>query len=151
LCQRRAPELDEMFRRCALAVLSSGLEVDDARVLFERYRDFDIDLVQEDRGLRLDLRNAPGGALVDGHMIRGVREHLFAVLRDILYVHREFELAGQFDLSTSAGVTDAVFRILRHAGVLEARMHCGLVVCWGGHSISRLEYDYTKEVGYTLG
>src|SRR5678816_1538420 len=26
-----------------------------------------------------------------------------------------------------------------------------LVVCWGGHSISRDEYLYTKEVGYHLG
>jgi len=26
-----------------------------------------------------------------------------------------------------------------------------LVVCWGGHSIGRGEYDYTKEVGYQLG
>ncbi len=25
------------------------------------------------------------------------------------------------------------------------------MVCWGGHSISRDEYDYTKEVGYQLG
>ena len=30
---------------------------------------------------------------------------------------------------------------------------CGpnLVVCWGGHSIRRVEYDYTKKVGYELG
>jgi predicted Rossmann-fold nucleotide-binding protein len=26
-----------------------------------------------------------------------------------------------------------------------------LVVCWGGHSITRLEYDYSKEVGYQMG
>ena len=26
-----------------------------------------------------------------------------------------------------------------------------VVVCWGGHSISRSEYDYTKEVGYQMG
>jgi predicted Rossmann-fold nucleotide-binding protein len=26
-----------------------------------------------------------------------------------------------------------------------------LVVCWGGHSISHEEYDYTKKVGYQLG
>ena len=25
------------------------------------------------------------------------------------------------------------------------------MVCWGGHSISGVEYDYTKEVGYQLG
>jgi len=26
-----------------------------------------------------------------------------------------------------------------------------LVVCWGGHAISRNEYDYSKEVGYQMG
>jgi len=26
-----------------------------------------------------------------------------------------------------------------------------LVVCWGGHSIKRKEYDYTKEVGHEMG
>jgi predicted Rossmann-fold nucleotide-binding protein len=26
-----------------------------------------------------------------------------------------------------------------------------LVVCWGGHSISRVEYDYSKTIGYELG
>ena len=26
-----------------------------------------------------------------------------------------------------------------------------MVVCWGGHSISRKEYDYSEEVGYQLG
>ncbi|MEX2481914.1 MAG: nucleotide 5'-monophosphate nucleosidase PpnN [Gammaproteobacteria bacterium] len=151
LCQRRDPEVEELFRRCALAVLSSGFEVDDARILFERYGDFEIDLVQEDRGLRLDLHNAPGAAFVDGQMIRGAREHLFAVLRDILYVTQALEFGEQLDLTTSAGITDAVFRILRHADVLEAHTRRGLVVCWGGHSINRVEYDYTKEVGYALG
>jgi predicted Rossmann-fold nucleotide-binding protein len=26
-----------------------------------------------------------------------------------------------------------------------------MVVCWGGHSIGRHEYEYTKKVGYELG
>jgi predicted Rossmann-fold nucleotide-binding protein len=30
-------------------------------------------------------------------------------------------------------------------------MRPNLVVCWGGHSIRRIEYDYTKKVGYELG
>ncbi|MDE0855986.1 MAG: nucleotide 5'-monophosphate nucleosidase PpnN, partial [Nevskia sp.] len=29
--------------------------------------------------------------------------------------------------------------------------HPNLVVCWGGHSIPRHEYDYTKLVGYEMG
>ena len=56
-----------------------------------------------------------------------------------------------FDLDSGAGVTDTVFRILRNAGVVNSDLPPRLVVCWGGHSISRLEYDFSKEVGYQLG
>ena len=41
--------------------------------------------------------------------------------------------------------------MLKHAQVMETGLRPKLVVCWGGHSISREEYDYTKEVGYHLG
>jgi len=44
-----------------------------------------------------------------------------------------------------------VFHILRNARVLELQLRPNLVVCWGGHSIRRIEYDYTKKVGYELG
>src|SRR5690606_39600396 len=57
----------------------------------------------------------------------------------------------KFDLNTSEGVTDAVFHMLRNAALLQPERDPNLVVCWGGHSISRGEYDYTKEVGYALG
>jgi predicted Rossmann-fold nucleotide-binding protein len=71
-------------------------------------------------------------------------------VRDIVYVATQIE-AGRFDLSDSAGVTHAVFEILRNARVLRANVDPNLVVCWGGHSISRDEYEYTKKVGYDLG
>ena len=35
--------------------------------------------------------------------------------------------------------------------VLVPEVEPNLVVCWGGHSIDREEYEYTKEVGYELG
>ena len=44
-----------------------------------------------------------------------------------------------------------MFHILRNAGILHPLTNPNLVVCWGGHSIGREEYDYTKEVGYELG
>ncbi len=142
-------EVRETFRRCALAVLNCGGETDNARLVLDRFRDFEIELVQEDRGIRLRLRNAPAVAFVDGKLIRGIREHLFSVLRDVLYVSVDSE--NRFDFSSSEGITDAVFHILRNAGVVPPRVNPKLIVCWGGHSISRDEYDYTKEVGYQLG
>ena len=59
--------------------------------------------------------------------------------------------SGRFDLDTSPSITNAVFHILRNARVLELQVRPNLVVCWGGHSIRRVEYDYTKKVGYELG
>src|ERR1043166_1662726 len=61
----------ELFRRCALAVLSSGLESDDVRAIFDRYRDFEIRLSRQAWGIKLEVRNAPSSAFVDGQMIRG--------------------------------------------------------------------------------
>ena len=142
--------LHELFRRCSLAVLNSGGQLDDAKQILERYRTFEIQLVQQDRGIRLDLHNAPAEAFVDGKMIRGLREHLFAVLRDVLYNRIEVEGSGRFDLGDSTGITNAVFELLRHARCLTTETP-NIVVCWGGHSITRNEYDYTKEVGYQLG
>ena len=141
--------LHETFRRCALAVLNCGGETDDARQIFESFKAFRIELLQEERGVRLRLRNAPASAFVDGKLIRGIREHLFAVLRDVVFVSSEIE--GRLDLDTSDGVTDAVFQILRNAGVMHSRVDPKLVVCWGGHAIGRSEYDYSKAVGYELG
>jgi predicted Rossmann-fold nucleotide-binding protein len=84
-------------------------------------------------------------------MIRGIREHLFAVLRDLLFVHEDILSNARFDLGTSNGITDAVFHILRNARAMRAHDEPRLVVCWGGHAIDREEYDYTKVVGYALG
>ncbi|MEW8026583.1 MAG: nucleotide 5'-monophosphate nucleosidase PpnN [Candidatus Thiodiazotropha sp.] len=140
-----------LFRRCALAVLNCGSETDNAREIFETYRDFGIHLMQTNRGIQLRLENAPGSAFVDSKMIRGIQEHLFAVLRDIIYVHNEIQHDSLYDPNDSSHITSAVFHILRNARVLHTGMDPNLVVCWGGHSIGRSEYDYTKEVGYQLG
>jgi len=142
--------LHALLCRCALAVLTSGSENDDALGIFARYPDFDIQVLQQDRGIKLELRNAPASAFVDGKIIRGINELLFAVVRDIVYVATQIQ-AGRFELDDSHGITHAVFDILRNARMLKPNVEPNLAVCWGGHSISRLEYDYTKQVGYELG
>ncbi len=142
--------LHPLLRRCALAVLTQGTVTDDARALLERYPDFDIQILQHDRGIKLELTEAPAEAFVDGRIISGISELLFAVVRDIVYVANQIE-AGSFDLVESNGITHAVFEILRNARVLRPHVDPNLVVCWGGHSIGRDEYLYTKKVGYELG
>src|SRR5450755_2940365 len=140
-----------LFRKCALAVLNSGSDIDDARVIFEKYRDFDLRIVRQAWGIKLEIKNAPAAAFVDGVMIRGLKDHLFAVLRDVVFISNEIMESGRYDLTSSPSITNAVFHILRNARVLELQMRPNLVVCWGGHSIRRIEYDYTKKVGYELG
>lgn len=140
-----------LFRRCALAVLNSGSDLDDTRMIFEKYRDFDLRIVPQAWGIKLEIKNAPAAAFVDGEMIKGLKDHLFAVLRDVVFISNEIVESGRFDLNSSSSITNAVFHILRNARVLELQGRPNLVVCWGGHSIRRLEYDYTKKVGYELG
>jgi predicted Rossmann-fold nucleotide-binding protein len=140
-----------LFRNCSLAVLNSGSSLDDGKELLERYMSFDVRVIQEERGIKLEVKGAPAQAFVDGKMIRGINEQLFAVLRDVIYLSDEINTNSSFDLTTSDGITNAVFHILRNAGILQARSEPNMVVCWGGHSISRTEYDYTKEVGYQMG
>ena len=151
LCDTSQGGLHELFRSCALAVLTSGDETDDTKAIFSRYSDFDIGLEQRDRGVKLELINAPANAFVDGEIIQGIKEHLFSVLRDIIYIHNEIHHNNKFDLLTSDGITNAIFHILRNAEIMHSVENPHLVVCWGGHSIGEIEYRYTKEVGYQLG
>jgi predicted Rossmann-fold nucleotide-binding protein len=143
--------LYKLFRDCSLAVLNCGNEVDDGKELLERYRSFEIRVVSEERGIQLEVNGAPATAFVDGQMIKGISEHLFAVLRDVIYESDEISGNPAIDLGSSTGITNAVFHILRNAAILRPLADPRLVVCWGGHSISRKEYDYTKQVGYEMG
>ncbi len=144
-------DLSDLLRRCALAVLNSGNEADDAEALLRRHESFSIEVQQVNRGLRLQLTNAPGLAFVDGRIIQGVRELLSAVIRDLVYFDSEILGHPHHDLASSEGITNAVFEMLRNARAMVPQIDPNLVVCWGGHSISREEYDYTKDCGYQLG
>jgi len=151
LLDTSARGLYRLFRNCALAVLNSGSHTDDAREIFDNYRDFGINLMPRNQGIKLRLENAPASAFVDGKMIQGIREHLFAVLRDIIYTHNEILGDPSIDLEQSEHITSAVFHILRNARILKPGIDPNIVVCWGGHSIGREEYEYSKEVGYQFG
>ncbi len=143
--------LHELYRRCSLAVLNSGSNEDDSCAVLERFKNFDIRVLQQERGIQLEIMNAPACSFVDGEMIKGIREHLFAVLRDIVYTSTEIVANPAFDLSRPEDITNAVFHILRNANCLIPNEPPNLVVCWGGHSISSAEYQYTKVLGYELG
>ncbi len=139
-----------IFRQCALAILNTGSENDNAKAIMEAYPDFEIEIIQQDRGIKLNLINAPSNAFVDGEMITSCREMLFSSMRDIVYSATECQrLETEFD--DSAFLTDYVFHLLRNAKAFRAGEPPNMIVCWGGHSISDEEYKYTKEVGHSLG
>jgi len=143
--------LYEIFRSCSLAVLSCDTDLDDGKLLLERYKDFEISVKQVERGIKLELKNAPVTAFVEGSMIKGIHEHLFSVLRDIVFIQDEVLDNVNIDLNTSEGTTNAVFYILRNSGVLNLVREPKLVVCWGGHAIADHEYKYSKKTGYEMG
>lgn len=142
--------LYRLFRQCSLAVLNSGSELDSTKLVLDKFADFDITISQKHRSVQLELVNAPAAAFVNGEIITGIREHLFAVLRDLLYVGSELDACCPGD-NPSEATTNMVFHILRHAQAIKPHVKPDLVVCWGGHSINRTEYEYTKAVGYEMG
>ncbi len=140
-----------LFRQCSLAVLNCGSHSDDPGEMLHTYSDFDIQVIEQARGIKLEVSNAPASAFVDGRMIKGIQEHLYSVLRDIVYANNVMTHNSRLDLARGQDITNFIFHILRNAGILIPQRHPNIVVCWGGHSISREEYDYTKEVGHSLG
>ena len=48
-------DLYDVFRQCALAVLNSGTDIDDVNDLVSQYRDFQINVIQQERGVKLSL------------------------------------------------------------------------------------------------
>ncbi|WP_088332216.1 nucleotide 5'-monophosphate nucleosidase PpnN [Lacimicrobium sp. SS2-24] len=144
-------ELYRLFRNCCLAVLNSGAQEDNYENIFSPYEDFEVNLLRRERGVKIELINPPELAFVDNKLIKGVHEHLFAVLRDLLHMGARYEGNLFVDQSESTHITHMVFDMLRNANAIQAAAEPNMVVCWGGHSIGEIEYKYTKEVGYQLG
>ncbi|SQF63870.1 Rossmann fold nucleotide-binding protein [Actinobacillus pleuropneumoniae] len=145
--------LYSLYRNCSLAVLNSGAITDDSRALLNQYPDFDINLLTKEKGVSLELHNPPKSAFVDGKMIVNIQYHLFAVLRDIVFVNALYQYIGQHTSPQEDNkyITNLVFSILRNAKALEIGSDPNLIVCWGGHSINQTEYQYCRAVGTELG
>ena len=151
LAKKARSKLYTLYRNCSLAVLNSGAVTDDSRALLNQYPDFDINLIARERGVALELHNPPQTAFVDDKMIANIQYHLFAVLRDILFVNVLSQRINPCDIQDSKHITNQVFAILRNAKALIVGEHPNLVVCWGGHSINQVEYQYCRSVGLELG
>lgn len=144
-------DLYQLYRNCTLAVLNSGSHTDNSKELLDKHQSFDVNVVRRERGIKLELTDPPEHAFVDGEIIKGIQEHLFSVLRDIVYVNMHLADSQRLNLTNPTHITNLVFGILRNAGALTPGIEPNLVVCWGGHSINGVEYQYTREVGNELG
>ena len=130
-----------------LAVLNSGITSDDSVAMFSEFADFEIKFDRHPRGIKLELIEAPAQAFVDGVLIETIHDHLFSILRDLMYCDQ----LNSHALSPSHAPTDLIFQILRHAQVFDHTNDLSRVVCWGGHAVGKDEYDYSQSVGRALG
>lgn len=147
-------DLYRLFRNCSLAVLNSGSQTDNSKELLSKYEDFDINVLRRERGVKLELVNPPEDAFVDGKIIRSLQANLFAVLRDILFVHAQItneQKAHNLNMENGTHITSTIFSILRNAKALHISEDPNMIVCWGGHSINEKEYLYGRKVGNELG
>ncbi|MGV3345033.1 nucleotide 5'-monophosphate nucleosidase PpnN [Enterobacteriaceae bacterium LUAb1] len=147
-------DLYQLFRNCSLAVLNSGSHTDSSQELLSRFTDFDINVLRRERGVKLELINPPEDAFVDGRIIRSLQANLFAVLRDILFVNGQIASSDRLqhlNMADSSHITNLVFSILRNARALHIGEAPNTVVCWGGHSINDVEYQYCRSVGAQMG
>lgn len=153
-------ELHSLLGRCVLAVLYSGEESDDVKTLMSQYQGFELELTGTPRGIEVHLSQVPDVAFVhydsqDGElkhkMVEGLRQHIFSVIRDLAFINSEMARSGKFDLSTSVGITDAVYLILRNAGVFGKTGRHKIITCWGGHAIADDEFHYSLMVGNKCG
>lgn len=154
LKQTASSDLYQLFRNCSLAVLNSGSQTDSSQELLSRFENFDINVLRRERGVKLELINPPEDAFVDGQIIRSLQANLFAVLRDILFVNAQIDRAERFHGAGGGDpvqITNMVFSILRNARALHVGEEPNIVVCWGGHSINAVEYQYCRNVGAQLG
>ncbi len=151
LCDVSESGLNDILRRCTLAVLNTGSEKDNELSLLEAYQEFSISVNVKGRGLQISLKYPPRHAFVDNELIVGIKEHIFAVIRDLVYSRNEVNSNNGINIHSSHGITNAVFHIARNAQLMKPNILPNIVVCWGGHSISEGEYKYSKHLGYELG
>jgi len=146
--QRIAKEASRILRRCILAVLATGEKTDEFSKIREKYPDFGCEIRHDGDFLIVDLFNFPEDILVDGEIMGSVKNLILSVIRDVTYSRKK--LAEHCELNEP--VSELVFDFVKSAKIIEeGKRTPDRVVCFGGHSISEEEYDYTKEIGYQLG
>ncbi|CAM3627622.1 nucleotide 5'-monophosphate nucleosidase PpnN [Paraphotobacterium marinum] len=147
--KKKSSKLYKLYRNCSLAILNTGNKSDNCKLIYEKYKNFEIKIIQTARDFKIELINPPLFAFIDGLIIKSIQENLFSVLRDLIYLNNLIKLE-KISLS-SQETTNLIFNMCRNASILKQGHPPKLAVCWGGHSINEIEYEYCKNLGFALG
>ena len=142
-----------LFRNCALAVLTSGSEADNAKEIFDRYGDFDMQLVRHAWGIKLEIqqragqcvRRRPDDPRHQGTPVRGAaRRRLHLATRSIG--------SGRFDLDRPDSRSPTpCSTCCATRGFSTTRSSRTWSSAGAATRSAPVEYQYTKKVGYELG
>lgn len=115
---------------------------DDKRELREKYAGMSITVRRTARSLILRCSGVPADSLLEGDIPERQKRQISQAVRDLVLEPRAAEAHGQ-----SAAVSRVVRSYVARTPLLQQapRPRCFV---WGGHSTSREEYDFAKEVGY---
>lgn len=121
-------------------------DYNDTRAVRVKFRDMQVRVERKNGDYVLVCTGVPRDCLYDGeHVIEQSVEQVSSALRDIV-----FPPPGSGS-ATSEERSAYVKKFVEHAGLLY-RGERGLVAfTWGGHRVSREEYDFAKSVAYWLG
>ncbi|WP_022663084.1 pyrimidine/purine nucleotide monophosphate nucleosidase domain-containing protein [Paucidesulfovibrio longus] len=122
-------------------------DYNDTRAVREKFRHMRVELQKKNGDYALICTGVPRDCLYDGeHVIEQSVEQVSSAMRDIV-----FPPAPKNGLGTSEERSAYVKKFVEHSGMLY-RGERGLVVfTWGGHRVSREEYDFAKVLAYWLG
>ncbi|MEF8792063.1 pyrimidine/purine nucleotide monophosphate nucleosidase domain-containing protein [Thiohalorhabdus sp.] len=115
---------------------------DDKRELREKYANMGITVRRTARSLILRCSGVPADSLLDGDIPERQKRQISQAVRDLVLEPHAAEAHGE-----SAAVSRVVRSYVGRTPLLQQapRPRCFV---WGGHSASRDEYDFAKEVGY---
>ncbi|KPV40556.1 hypothetical protein AN478_05055 [Thiohalorhabdus denitrificans] len=131
------------FRETVAALIDIHKEDnDDKRELREKFSAMEITVRRTDRGLVLRCTGMPPGSLLNGDLPARQKRQICQAVRDFV-MEPAFPEATDPSAATSRYVRSFVAR----TPLLDQAPRPRTFV-WGGHAVSRDEYDFAKETGY---
>ncbi len=121
-------------------------DMNDLREIRYKFQGMTVELICIANEYRLALKDVPEDCLYDGkNVIWASIEQISSLLRDMVFAPAFPPAEGE-----SQVISAAIKRFVEHAGFLY-RGERGLVTfVWGGHRVSREEYEFAKDVAYWL-